>query len=246
MDTHDAQQIETWALRAWPALEEVNEDGWLLRFASGHTKRSNSVNSVARTTIGLDRKIEVCEHAYAKRGLPTIFRLTPFSEPAGLDAALEIRGYQSVDRTLVMTRSLGDEGNLPSSDGIRCVSQDAWLDAFESFGLLTHDAMVVRRQLVARMSGELIPLVANREQVIGINLGVQIDEGLGLFALHVSEGFRRLGIGSALVCAALHAGRTSSARTAYLQVEETNHPARRLYEQLGFEPAYPYWYRVRR
>ncbi|HMP41173.1 MAG TPA: GNAT family N-acetyltransferase, partial [Roseiflexaceae bacterium] len=31
----------------------------------------------------------------------------------------------------------------------------------------------------------------------------------------------------------------------YLQVVETNLPARRLYASLGFSEAYPYWYRVR-
>ena len=36
-------EIETAVLRAWPALEEIDRNGWVLRFAEGYSKRSNCV-----------------------------------------------------------------------------------------------------------------------------------------------------------------------------------------------------------
>jgi len=179
------------------------------------------------------------------RGLPPIFRLTHFSQPRELDSALSRRGYELIDRTWVMTKDLADLDLRNGPGNVQRISTSAWLDVFDSLGLLDPHAMSTRRQIVERASDEAIPLVAlDGDRILGLNLGVRTDTGLGLFGLYVIERARRRELGSALVRAALTRGREAGARTAYLQVEESNSPARALYQKLGFADAYAYWYRI--
>ncbi|MEA3309760.1 MAG: hypothetical protein U9Q70_09655 [Chloroflexota bacterium] len=78
------RRIEEVSLNSWPALQQILFDGWVLRFSEGYTKRANSVNPLFASSLDVEVKIDTCERLYAERGLPTVFRLTPFSSPAGL------------------------------------------------------------------------------------------------------------------------------------------------------------------
>jgi ribosomal protein S18 acetylase RimI-like enzyme len=246
-DAREALRIEEAALRAWPALEQTTDDGWVVRFARGHTKRSNSVNPLHEPTTDVDEKIDACERAYAERGLPTLFRLTPFSKPASLDGRLDERGYARLDPTLVMTRAVSDEVISPPGRRARRVSVPEWLDAYERLGLLDARDMRTRRQIVERIDAEPIPLVVGPlERPSAVNLGVLDAGAVGLFSLFVSPERRRQGLGLTLVGEALRLAAKAGTSIAYLQVEEENVPARRLYERLGFETAYAYWYRIAR
>ena len=242
----DPVRLEVLALSAWPALEETAYDGWILRFANGHTKRANSINPLYPSTIDVEEKIAACERACERRGLPTIFRLTAFSEPVSLDRALEKREYVMIDRTLVMTKEIVEASGQAKLVGVRCVDIAAWLDAFERFNLLSREDMSTRRRIIGRISSDPILVVAGpSDRPTGINLGVRDGEAVGLFALFVADANRRQGLGRALVEETLAIAADRGATFAYLQVEEANLPARSLYEKLGFVDAYPYWYRVR-
>ena len=79
---------------AWPPKETARDEGWLLRAAGGHTRRANSVQPlVFASGADVERAIGRVEAWYARRGLPACFQLTDRAAPAGLDAALERRGY---------------------------------------------------------------------------------------------------------------------------------------------------------
>jgi len=77
-------------------------------------------------------------------------------------------------------------------------------------------------------------------------LGVLQDGWLGIFDVVVDPDKRRRGHGERLMRGLLAWGCEAGAERAYLQVMLTNAPALALYRKLGFEEAYPYWYRVRR
>jgi hypothetical protein len=102
----DLVEIEQASLRAWPALQQEFYDGWMLKFANGYTKRSNSVNSFSPSTTDLSEKITYCEKCYQDKQLIPIFRITPFSSPHDLDDHLRELGYEKINPTLVLTLKL--------------------------------------------------------------------------------------------------------------------------------------------
>ena len=58
----------------WPALVEVDVDGWVARFSAGVTQRANSVLPVAAPR-DLDEALTRGRVALAERGLPAVFQL---------------------------------------------------------------------------------------------------------------------------------------------------------------------------
>lgn len=72
-------------------------------------------------------------------------------------------------------------------------------------------------------------------------MAVLDGELLGLFNLLTSRTERRRGYGKALLGMLVGWGETRGATGAFLQVEETNLAARRLFENAGFRPTYEYW-----
>ena len=88
------RHIEELALNAWPALQTLLLDGWVVRFANGYTRRANSVNPLYPSEQATDAKLRACEQLYRDRGLKVVFKMTAASQPDGLDAFLAAQGYE--------------------------------------------------------------------------------------------------------------------------------------------------------
>jgi GNAT superfamily N-acetyltransferase len=238
------RRLERILFRARPSLETVEYDGWVLRFADGYTKRANSVNPHFGSSLPVSEKIARCEAFYRERGLPTIFRLTPFSEPADLDRALERAGYALLDPSLVMTADLG-RPQAPEADIVLHVSGDAWFAAFDRLQPLDPAERPTHRRIVeAARADRCYATVRGDVEPIACGLGVLVEDTICLFDLHTAEAERCRGHGTAIVGSILQWAHRRGARTAALQVHSENGPAHRLYRSFGFAVAYRYWYRI--
>jgi GNAT superfamily N-acetyltransferase len=242
-----AMRVERASLHSWPALSQLDYDGWVLRFAGGYTKRANSVTSLGRSSIPLPEKIARCEREYSARGLPCVFRLTPMAHPASLDQALARRGYAAIDRTLVLACRVpppSPQGRAASA--LRIATIEQWLEAFSELRGLEDHWTSLQREIVERIETPLCPLLARNPDgsPVGYALGVAHGTLVGVFGLYVAPAVRRQGVGRHLLERLLAWSAARRCRTAYLQVMEENADARRLYERFGFRMAYPYWYRT--
>jgi N-acetylglutamate synthase len=147
--------VEERAFNAWPALQTLVMDGWLLRFADGYTKRANSINAW-QPTAPLEAILDHAAPLYAARGLPIVVRLSPLASGAD-DAALARRGYAKLDETIVMTACLSRERrNVSPHFFIDSAPSQAWLEGFAR----ANGVSAARRTVHDRMVGVISPPVA--------------------------------------------------------------------------------------
>lgn len=239
------RDIEAASLRAWPALEEAEVDGWVLRFADGFSKRANSVQPFAGPRAFLAERVRRCEMWYAERGRPCIFRLTQFSEE-GLDSYLAARGYGLVEPTDVLVGSaLHLLGGHPDAE-LSAVSLTEWLDCF---GRASGDAVLppALGRIIAKIQAPTLLGVLQPGALAGVvGCGLAVRDGplVGLFDLAVAPEFRGRGYGTELIRRLVAWGFEQGATAAYLQVTRENARAASLYGRIGFRSAYAYHYRV--
>ncbi len=105
------------------------------------------------------------------------------------------------------------------------------------------DAVVARA--VVTGSPALYLAARDHDGVVGVLRAAWADDWVGLSCLAVSTRARGHGLARTLTAVALEIATGRGARHAFLQVEDENAGARRLYESLGFVPAERYHYRER-
>jgi len=239
-----SRRLEELGLNSSAPPGQLLYDGWLVRLCNGQAKRARSVNAVYPSTVPLEMKIAYCEGLFRRAGLPTIFRITPFSVPATLDADLAQRGYGRFETTAVELATI-DAARLGGPDA---EPVDIGMLA-ESVGALRGSPPEHRAVHRARLEG--IPLerhafaVREEGRVVAAGLTIVEDGVAGLFDIITDAGLRRRGHARTIVVSLLRKALELGARHAYLQVKSDNEPARRLYRQFGFEERYEYWYRAR-
>jgi len=244
MSAPDARRLEELSLNSSSPPGQLVYDGWLVRLSPGKAKRARSVNAVYPSSLQLEEKIGYCERLYAACDLPTLFRLTPFSQPAGLDRALESRGYRRFDATAVEAAPIAAPG-AADPQVLPMVLED-WVGAVAS---LRGSPDAHRRGHLARLDG--MPLakravaIRSAGEVVATGLAIIEQDCAGLFDIVTHERERRRGHARRIVAGLLAAAWELGARHAYLQVQQDNAGARKLYSQFGFEEKYLYWYRGR-
>lgn len=238
--------LEELAMNAWPALQTLLCDGWVLRLANGYTKRANSVHPLGAPRQPLETQIATCEAIYRARGQRAVFKLTPASRPAELDAALAARGYRLDSPTSVQTVAL-EHCAASAAPHVRWENHPSpeWQAAFCSLSRVE----ARHQQTLGHMLANLVPAACFAslragDEVIACGMAVSERGFVGLFDIVVAEEQRRQGYGRQLVTSLLAWGREQGAHTAYLQVMLNNPPALRLYAGLGFAEVYRYWYRI--
>jgi len=237
------QALESAAFSAWPAQHSLDVQGWLLRLDRGYTRRANSANATAHARALTANDVEAIEARFRLSGLTPTFRLTSFAPIEGSDRLLDSRGYRSCDASLVMTRSLA--GFAEVAETAFAPNAAAWVNAFgHASGKRGADQEIhleILRRIAAPCAWAVHSAVAPS---LTCGLGVLVEDKLGLFDIATRRDHQRRGLARQLCEGLLAWGARRGAQTAFLQVVASNVPAIRLYEQLGFETAYRYWYRV--
>jgi len=235
------QACEERIVNAWPAVDALLIDGWIVRFAHGYSGRANSATPIRPGAAATEATLAAVEGLYAQAGLPACFRITPLADPAA-EAVLLGRGYRVRDASVGMIAPLAGLAG-PASDQVRieAAASRAWLagvSAFQDASKRSSDhlqAIVGRIRIPAafatlRLDGE----------AAGFAMGA-VDRGMAeIGSVIVDPKWRGRGLGRTIVAALMLWARDAGAAHAFLQVAQDNAPARSLYASLGFRDAYLY------
>jgi ribosomal protein S18 acetylase RimI-like enzyme len=246
-------RVEDAGLNASATQQQLWADGWLLRFSPGKAKRARCINAVAPGHGSLDARLAHAKAFYARAALPLMFRITPFTQPAGLDAILAERGFESLDDTRVMVcrdtaAAARADVALPPGHAVMPVGALAFAQAVAAL----RGSTLAQQQAHAQRL-EQSPLAWRafviRRQADGrqVAAGQVATEGdlVGVYDVNTDFACRNQGLATHLCKYALsRAMAEDKARVAYLQVDADNTPARSIYLRLGFFDAYRYHYRV--
>ncbi len=242
-------RIEDAGLNASAPAQQRLIDGWLLRFSPGKARRARCVNAVAAGRLPVADKLALCESVYAEFGLPMLVRVTPFSQPEGLDQSLADAGLRAIGETSVMALldlSSIDAPALPRDATLHRVGHEAFA---QTVGQLRGSPLAQRQAHAQRLVQAPVPFsaqVLRRAGEIAVCAQIAIEGELaGVYDVYTAPSHRDRGLARMLCLHLLVQARTQGARAAYLQVECDNAPARSLYRRLGFADAYGYRYRTR-
>jgi ribosomal protein S18 acetylase RimI-like enzyme len=223
-------------------------DGWLVRTLPGKARRARCVNALMAGVLPLDERLAAAEAACARSGVPLIFRITPFTQPAGLPALLQARGFAAVDPTLVLVapdRAATPPPPVPAGLRLEPLDGEAFADAV---GTLRGSPPEHRRSHALRLAHSPAPYrgLALRRADDGLVLacGQVATEPpfAGLYDVYTHAEARNRGLARLLCEHLLSLGASLGGTTPYLQVDAGNGPALAVYRRLGFVDGYGYEY----
>ncbi|MFE3825151.1 GNAT family N-acetyltransferase [Streptomyces sp. NPDC059092] len=230
--------------RSWQPVESEPLGGWLLRAASGFTRRANSVLPLGDPGMPLDEALARVRQWYGERGLPAYVQTATGAESTQevLCAELERRGWRSEVTAEVRVGALAPLADR--DDGLSAVRLDrpaqlseAWLRRYQRSSERPgpHVLQVLRSGpsvWFATVPGEDAPEEGGTPAAIG--RCVVDGRWAGFMAVEVDPAYRRRGLATAVMTALARRALDEGASAAWLQVETDNEGARALYDGMGF------------
>ncbi len=240
----DILTIEAVSNCMWCAAEHIDYDGWLLQFAGGYTRRPNSVTILQPSTLPLAEKLAYCEAEYAKRNLPTQFKMLPALSHTNEDVFLESHGYTLDESNWVMTSTLSPQP-IPI-DSYFTQFDSEWMEAFVRMKHLSTTHSVAHAAILERVTGKTCYATVRRDgQIVAVGLGIVEETYCGIYDVVTDERYRGQGLARHMMEQLLAVSSDWGAEHAFLQVAGNNTVALKLYRGLGFVEAYQYVYRVK-
>ncbi len=236
-----ARAIEPVAVAAWPARETMSLNCWLLRFSDGYSSRANSVSPL-EFDGDLSDAIESVEAAYRARKLVPQFQISPATVPLGLQAALIARGYRHRTPTFLMIADAA--GVAGPVEDVQILSNET-----DDFARLTREGShsdadgTERLATLERVtSPKAYVVVQAKGDAVACGASVVIGDWASVYVMRTSPAHRRMGHAQRVLAAIANWARERGATRLYLQVDEVNTAARRLYARAGFANAYRYFH----
>lgn len=241
------QGLQERAARALPAVRVEDAEGWWLRHAPGCPWWAGSV--LPHREAGPDelvRRVVEAERFYAVHGAVARFQISPGACPRGLDTLLAARGYRRespmslrvAPTARVLERLPAGLTRVEVEDRLSRTWFDSWLAVHRPGDPRSE------RELLARVeppSGYARAMIG--DEVVAVGRVVAEAGWAGVFGVATLPQARRMGAARGMLAALAGWAAAHRGDHMYLQVEQGNAAAVRLYAQAGFTETCAYHYR---
>jgi ribosomal protein S18 acetylase RimI-like enzyme len=225
--------IERLHVRAWPALETAEIDGWLWRRSGGGSNRANSVSTVRFIGDDVEAALDAIEARYRARNAPARVSVYDLSEPADLNERLQARSYRNDETTLTMMK-LVERREAAADVAVTEGPDDDWSEVY--LGAITENRRIVNARILKSIPKPRAFFAYGRGgRTISTALGVA-EGGFGAIECMATRSEARRQGGAQAVLAAIEAWAASQGvHTLALQAVAANTAAIALYRGFGFE-----------
>lgn len=237
------------AARALPAEYFEYVGDWWLRHTNNSSWWMGTVlpHGISERDESL-RRIGVAERFYAGLGKVTRFQVSPGACPDDLDAMLAERGYRRDGSMSLRTASAAEVRARRRPDGLivrlAATATPAWFDVWSAVHSDGRDPRIEQAMLSRVGTPSAYVCILDGTEVVAVGRGVADSGWVGVFGMSVRPEARGRGAGRRLLVALAEWARGQGVDGLYLQVEDANHPAVRLYERVGFTQVCAYHYRT--
>ena len=244
----DVEAIERATLAAVAPRDVEEMHGWLLPFDAGTVGRAHSAVPLRHDISIRAADISMIIARYRAHSFSPSLRIAAVPALAHLDAVLIEQGLKATQPTLTCVACVADllqatEAIAPAE--VSTTPSTAWSQVYLGEGFDPVDG-ASRVKALSRASGSLyaqsVDPHSNPAQVVATGVGSYGHGWLGIHGMRTLATHRKQGHASRILRALAVQAQARALPSAYLQVEEGNRAALRLYESLGFTMAWRYIY----
>ena len=223
----------------WPATENIENSGWLMRAAGGDTNRANSVLPLA---ISLEagalnnfaEKLALAQDFYSERNLPTIFQVALPTWQLLSDKLRSMGAIETLRGNTMVADLTSAKPKMPA--GIEIVQSDRFNDDW--LGIQPTPGI---EKILSGCAATYLRLVSKGQTVAVCRIALA-NGWSSITRVYVHQDFRGKGLGKTIMAVALESSFEQGATKAVLQVEASNAIAIGVYESLGFNFHHEYSY----
>lgn len=219
---------------AWPALRSERIAGWLWRASGGGSQRANSVSTVDFIGNEPEKAIDAVEARYRAGAMTPRFQTYDETNPPDLPERLQRRGYRCTETTVTLCKR--PVRSQPVEVDMRDHAWEGWRTVY--LGQITENRRAINALILDHIPQPAQFFAARLDGCLAATALCVIDAGCAVVeCVATNHTLRRRGAARIVMQALESWAAGQGADLLALQVVETNTPAMRLYEGLGFRQA---------
>jgi len=187
---------------------------------------------------------------FKRNHLDTIFKLTEKEEAYEIDGILSKLGYSYEGKANVMFKDIHDfhiDQEEKKDVLIYNELNNDWFEAFISMNNInSRHVPTLHNMLQSLITETYYGCIIDNGKILAVGLGVAERGYVGMYDICVDPEKRKMGYGTKIMRNLMNEASKKGHIYSYLQVVDINEGARILYEKLGYEKQYSYWYRTKK